>query len=246
MPLLEALIEIILVNLVLSGDNAVVIGLAARSLPPRQRRRAVVLGGGIAVLLRIVLTVPAELLLRVPYLRAGGGLLLLWIAYRLLTEEGDPLEEARAVSVTQAIRLIILADATMSLDNVLAVAAVAERSPHTLFVLVVGLLLSIPLVLIGGNLVARLMHRMPWLAWAGGAVLAYTAAELIAEDHGLNPVLKDIPHLMPAFGILLAVGLLAVAILRVRGRNRPEEAARAIAEARAGRTTRDRADHPLA
>ncbi|HET8521908.1 MAG TPA: TerC family protein [Thermomicrobiales bacterium] len=238
MALIEALLAVILVNLVLSGDNAVVIGLAARSLPPRQRQRAIILGGGAAVLLRLALTIPAELLLNVPYLRAGGGLLLAWVAYRLLTEEDDPLQEKEAASVAQAVWLIIIADATMSLDNVLAVAAVAERGPHEVFVLIFGLLLSIPIVLAGGSIVARLMHRLPWLVWVGGAILAYTAAELIVEDHGLASVLEKIPHVRIVFTAIFAVALLGLALLQNR-----RHASEDVAEEAAAAITRGHGEH---
>jgi YjbE family integral membrane protein len=220
-----ALLEVLLVNLVLSGDNAVVIGLAARDLPDSDRRRAILFGGGFAVLLRLILTIPAEALLRVPFLRAGGGLLLLWIAFRLLTQQEDTTEREQATSVAQAIRLIILADLTMSLDNIIAVAAVAERSPHDVLVLIVGLAISIPLVLVGGNFVAKLMHRLPILVWIGGAILAYTAGELIADDVALESIFEHGEYTRVIFSILCMVGLLAAALITQRRRSRAQVAA---------------------
>lgn len=182
MTLVGALAEVLLVNLVLSGDNAVVVGLAARDLPPRARRRVVLIGGGLAALLRVALTWPAAALLGVPLVRAGGGLLLAAIAYRLLVDETEEGDHAAQGNVAAAVRLIVLADLTMSLDNVLAVAAVAERSAHPLLVLGIGLAVAVPLVVAGGALVARLMSRVPWLVWVGAAVLTVTAAELVADD----------------------------------------------------------------
>jgi YjbE family integral membrane protein len=217
-----ALLEVLLVNLVLSGDNAVVIGLAARGLPDADRRRAILFGGGFAVLLRLLLTIPAEALLHVPFLRAGGGVLLAWIAFRLLTEDVDTTDRQQATSVSQAIRLIILADATMSLDNIIAVAAVAERSPHDVLVLVVGLAISIPLVLVGGGIVARLMHRLPILVWIGGAILAYTAGELIADDVALKSIFERGDHTRVIFSLVFMVVLLAAAFLKVRHRSKAE------------------------
>jgi YjbE family integral membrane protein len=219
-----ALLEVLLVNLVLSGDNAVVIGLAARDLPDSDRRRAILFGGGLAVLLRLILTLPAEALLKVPFLRAGGGLLLIWIAFRLLTQQEDTSEHQQATSVAQAIRLIILADLTMSLDNIIAVAAVAERSPHDVFVLIVGLAISIPLVLVGGNFVAKLMHRLPILVWIGGAILAYTAGELIADDVALESIFENGEYTHVLFSILCMVGLLAAALITQRRRSRAKAA----------------------
>lgn len=213
--LIGALATVLLVNLVLSGDNAVVIGLAARNLSPNARRRAIALGGGLAVLLRLLLTLPAEYLLHVAFVRAGGGLLLGWVAYRLLTEERSESGHDDAKSLAHAVRLIVLADATMSLDNIIAVAAVAERSSYDALVLIVGLAISIPIVLVGGDVVARLMKRLPLLGWIGGAVLAYTASELIAEDDALDRIFNAAPHLDQIFAIAFAVILVGVAALQV-------------------------------
>jgi YjbE family integral membrane protein len=215
-PGVTSLIEVALLNLVLSGDNAVVIGLAARGLPPPQARRAIMLGGGAAVALRIALTLPAEMLLRVPMLRAGGGLLLAWVAYRLLTGEEEAATDHGTLSTATAIRLIVVADATMSLDNVLAVAAVAERSTAPELVLAIGIGLSVPIVLLGGGLVARLMARLPVLVWLGAAVLTYTAAELIAKDHAVDHLWKVPTAAILAFAALLTAAVLGLAWRSIR------------------------------
>jgi YjbE family integral membrane protein len=217
--LIGPLAEVLFLNLVLSGDNAVVIGLASRDLPLRARRRAIALGGGVAVLLRLLLTLPAEYLLHVPMVRAGGGILLGWVAYRLLTEQENGPEQTEATSIAHAIRLIVIADATMSLDNILAVAAVAERSSHSTLVLIVGLAISIPIVLAGGDIVARLMGRLPILAWVGGAILAYTAGELIVEDEALDRVFGAMPYLDRVFPFVLAILLVGVAAYNVHRRS---------------------------
>ncbi len=183
-PLLRTVLEVLLVNVVLSGDNAVVIGLAARGLPSRQRRQAIVLGGVLAVVLRLALTLPAETALHRPLLGATGGLLLAWVAYRLLTS-AEHAEDRGADTVWAAVRLMVVADAAMSLDNVVAVAAIAEGTPQPGIVLVLGLALSIPVVLLGGGLVATVLGRYPWLMWGGAAVLTVTAASLITDDVGL-------------------------------------------------------------
>jgi YjbE family integral membrane protein len=205
--LLQAALEVLLVNMVLSGDNAVVIGMAAHSLPGRQRRHAILLGGVLAVLFRLVLTVPAEEALHVPFLGAAGGLLLAWVAYRLLTSETEH-KNHDAASVWSAVRLMVLADATMSLDNVLAVAAIAESTAHPGPVLILGLTLSIPLVLLGGGLVAALLERCPWLAWLGAVVLTITAASLITEDDGLHGRF----HWTGLAHIVVAAGLTAIVL----------------------------------
>jgi len=183
--LIQATIEVLLINIVLSGDNAVVIGMAAHGLPPSQRRRAILLGGVLAVLLRLALTLPAERVLQIPFLGAAGGLLLAWVAYRLLTVE-ETRDHRHTTSLWTAVRLMLVADATMSLDNVLAVAAIAQTTPHPGPVLVLGLALSIPIVLLGGGIVASLLERFPWLAWLGAAILTITASSLITSDEGLR------------------------------------------------------------
>jgi YjbE family integral membrane protein len=183
--LIQATLEVLLINIILSGDNAVVIGMAARGLPSRQRRHAIVLGGLLAVLLRLALTLPAEQILRLPFLGAAGGLLLAWVAYRLLTVE-ETRDDRDATSVWAAVRLMVVADATMSLDNVLAVAAIAESTAYPGPVLVLGLALSIPIVLLGGGIIATLLERFPWLAWLGAGILTITAASLITHDEGLH------------------------------------------------------------
>ena len=183
--LVGATVEVLLVNIILSGDNAVVIGMAAHSLPSRQRRQAIVVGGMLAVLLRLALTIPAQRILQVPFLGAAGGLLLAWVAYRLLTSE-EVHDDRKGASLWSAVRLMVLADATMSLDNVLAIAAIAESTVHPGLVLFFGLALSIPIVLLGGGLIANLLERFPWLAWLGAAVLTTTAASLITSNAGIR------------------------------------------------------------
>jgi YjbE family integral membrane protein len=204
--LLSATLEVLLVNMVLSGDNAVVIGMAAHGLPSRQRRQAIVVGGVVAVLLRLALTIPAEQALEVPWLGAIGGLLLAWVAYRLLTSEAEA-ATGHAVSVATAVRLMVLADVTMSLDNVLAVAAIAQNTAHPDLVLVLGLALSIPIVLLGGGLIATLLGRFPWLSWLGAAVLTVTAANLITDDVGLRGLLgqPDPARVVVAAGLTVIV-----------------------------------------
>jgi YjbE family integral membrane protein len=223
--LFGALLSVLFVNLVLSGDNAVVIGLAAKDLGQEARRRAVLIGGGLAVALRLALTLPAEFLLRLPMVRAGGGGLLALIAYRLMTEESAAEESEEASSIAHAVRLIVIADLTMSLDNVLAVAAVAERSDHQIPVLIFGLALSIPLVLFGGHFIAGLMERLPVLTWIGGAILSYTAGELITRDKLVEDLLGHNRHLEIAIAIALAIAIMAAAAGKaiVRSRVRARE-----------------------
>jgi YjbE family integral membrane protein len=175
----SAVLSIVVIDLVLSGDNAVVIGMAARRLSPENRRRAIILGGAGAVVLRMIFTAAAALLLDVPLLQAAGGFLLLWIAYRLIRPQDHAAHVNEADSLGQAIRTIILADVVMSLDNILAVGGAAHGS---LGLLLFGLALSIPILLLGSELMARLIGRLPILNYVGAVVLIMTAIRMILED----------------------------------------------------------------
>lgn len=173
------LLKIIWVNIILSGDNAVVIALAARSLPHDQQKKAVFLGAGAAVIMRIILTFFAAALLRYPYLKLFGGLLLLWIAVNLLVPEGDEKEITGHSNLFHAIRTILFADLVMSVDNVLAVAATAQGDN---ILLTLGLLISIPLVIGGATLLMNLMERFPVIILAGAAMIGWVAGEMISTD----------------------------------------------------------------
>lgn len=171
--------SIVLIDLVLSGDNAVVIGMAARRLPDEERRRAIVLGGLGAVVLRVTFTILAALLLDIPLLRAIGGVLLLWIAYKLVRPHEDTQNVSAAESMAAAVKTIILADFVMSLDNILAVGGASEGH---LGLLIFGLLFSIPILMLGSELVARLLGRLPILLYVGVIVLVVTATRMILHD----------------------------------------------------------------
>jgi len=171
---------IIWVNIILSGDNAVVIALAARSLPLHQQRQAVIWGAGAAVVLRIVLTIVAVELLKFPYLKLLGGVLLLWIAVKLLIPEDDGGDGVKSSSnLLAAIKTILIADLVMSLDNVIAVAAVAKGS---VVLLVLGLLISIPLVVFGATMLMKLMESYPVIITVGAALIGYVSGEMLVTD----------------------------------------------------------------
>jgi YjbE family integral membrane protein len=174
------LLKIIWINIILSGDNAVVIALAARSLPPHQQRKAVFFGSGAAVLLRIILTVVAAKLLALPYLQIVGGLLLLWIGVQLLGDEDEEEGESKEYgTLGAAVRTILIADLVMSLDNVIAVAAAAKGS---MVLLVLGLAISIPLVIFGSTLMIKLMERFPIIVVLGAALIGWVGGETIVSD----------------------------------------------------------------
>ncbi|MGE5824237.1 MAG: TerC family protein, partial [Bacteroidota bacterium] len=184
----KSLGAIIWVNLLLSGDNAVVIALAARALPAQQQKVAVFWGSAAAIVMRVLLTIFAVALLQLPWLKLVGGMLLVWIGVKLLVpEDGEEGIEA-GDSLLQAVKTILIADLVMSLDNVIAVAAAAEQGPQDLKVvlLVLGLAISIPIVIFGSTIMLRLMERFPVIITLGGALLGYIAGEIMATDPAIK------------------------------------------------------------
>lgn len=222
MELVPAILSIILIDLVLSGDNAVVIGMAAHRLPPEQRRRAILIGGGAALGLRIGLTMIATYLLGIPGLRFIGGLLLIWIAVKLLKGEEETHDGIKvAASMKDAIVTILIADFIMSTDNVLGVAGV---SAGNMGLLAFGLVFSMAILMFMGSMVASVMNKCWWLAYVGSAVIAWTGAELVLKD----PIARS---RLPEFGSVVErviealVMILTIAFAhwfhRVRGKVRP-------------------------
>lgn len=193
--------EILMINLVLSGDNAMVIALASKNLPEKHRKTAVWWGAAGAVLLRCLLTFAAVLLLKIPYIQAGGGLLLLWIAFKLLLEEEENLRVEESSSVWKAIRTILVADFVMSLDNVLAIAGVAKGD---LALIVIGIALSIPIVVWGSGIIVSWLHRFPILVYIGAYILAFTAGDMMLQDAKLGAMLS---FLFPSTHAILPIAL---------------------------------------
>ncbi|HSD93147.1 MAG TPA: TerC family protein [Methyloceanibacter sp.] len=182
-----AVLQIIWIDILLSGDNAVVIALACRKLPPRQRVWGVILGTGVAISLRVIFASLVTTLMKVAYLKLVGGVLLLWIAVKLLApeENGNGKGEIEPVeNLWRAVKIIAIADVVMSLDNVIAIAAVAERfeAPYNIALLIFGLAVSIPLIMAGATLVLAMLDRFPIIVWAGAALLGWIAGEIIAKD----------------------------------------------------------------
>src|SRR3954469_3198972 len=174
-----ALAQIIMINIVLSGDNAVVIALACRSLPPQQQKKAIIFGSVGAIVLRIILTFFAVFLLEQPYLKLVGAALLLWIGVGLLKgDDGDEDIEGNA-GLLAAVKTIVIADLVMSLDNVIGVAAAAKGN---VVLLVTGLVISIPLIIFGSTLILKLMARFPVIITAGAALLGWVAGEMAISD----------------------------------------------------------------
>jgi YjbE family integral membrane protein len=215
------LAKIIGVNIILSGDNAVVIALAARSLPQKQQKQAVLWGAGAAVIMRIILTIFAVALLALPWLKLVGSLLLFWIGIKLLIpEEGD--EDIQASDqLLAAIKTILIADLVMSLDNVIAVAAAAGGS-YTLLIL--GLAISIPLVIFGATLLIKLMERFPVIITIGAGLIGWVAGEMLVADSALTPWFtgmgieyKDARPYAAGWSLEVIAGLIGVVIVVAAG-----------------------------
>ncbi|GAB6932648.1 TerC family protein [Calditerricola satsumensis] len=196
------LFKIILIDLILAGDNAVVIALAVRGLPPRQRKMAIIWGTAGAVIFRGLLTLVAVWLLKIPFLQLVGGVLLMWIAVKLMKDEEEkPQEHAESLSFWAAMRTIIIADVIMSLDNVLAIAGVSKGDWVLIFI---GLAVSIPLVIYGSKLLSGLMKRYPIIITLGAAILGWTAGEMMAHDLE-RLVTLTFDWLLPIAGALVVV-----------------------------------------
>ena len=216
---LSALAAIVLIDLVLAGDNAIVIALAARNLPAGLQRKAVLWGTAGAIAVRAGLTGAVLWLLEVPGLRLAGGVLLAWIAYQLLAgdEERDETDVAPASGFWSALRTIVVADAVMGLDNVLAVAGAAGGS---LLLVVLGLAISVPIVVWGSTLMLRLVDRYPGVLYAGGAVLAWTSARMVSGEPFVKEGLAALPGASAMLHLVAIAGVLGLAWLRNRAQNR--------------------------
>ncbi|MDE2004217.1 MAG: TerC family protein [Betaproteobacteria bacterium] len=203
-----AALEIIVINILLSGDNAVVIALACRNLPPKQRRWGIFWGAIGAIVLRIILTFFAVSLLKLPWLKIVGGIALVWIGIKLIAaEESDDVEIRGSEQLLSAVWTVIVADVVMSIDNVLGVAAAAKGS---LLLLVFGLVISVPLIIAGAQLVMKAIERYPILIVAGGGLLGFIAGELIIDDTAISPWVAAkaswLDWVAPIAGIALVVG----------------------------------------
>ncbi|MFT3718321.1 TerC family protein [Pseudorhodoferax sp.] len=212
----SALLAIILIDLVLAGDNAIVIALAARSLPPNLQKKAVIWGTVGAIGVRALMTVGVVWLLKIPGLMLAGGLGLVWIAYKLLADNQDGGGESHGPAATTfwgAMKTIIVADALMGVDNVLGVAGAAHGAMD---LVVIGLLVSVPIVVFGSTMVLKLVERFPVIIKAGAAVLAFTAAKMIVNEPVLGGTFADNPALRWALTAAVVAGVLAAGWLRER------------------------------
>jgi YjbE family integral membrane protein len=211
-----ALLKIIWVNILLSGDNAVVIALAARALPENQQKKAIVIGSGAAILMRIVLTLVASELLQLPWLKVIGAILLIYIGVSLVMPEGDEDDGKQAHSTLMAaIRTILIADLVMSIDNVVGVAAAASGNT---VLLVLGLVISIPMVIFGSTVLLKVIERFPVIVWLGAALLGWIAGDLFINDSALHPDIMEAAIGMSHHAAELAMGILGAIIVVALGR----------------------------
>ena len=213
-----ALLKIIGVNIVLSGDNAVVIALAARGLPPHQQKKAIFWGSGAAIILRIVLTIFAVKLLALPWLKIIGALLLFWIGIKLLVPEDEDDDGIKSHGhLGAAIKTILIADLVMSVDNVIAVAAAAKDD---ILLLTLGLAISIPLIIFASTLLLKLMDRFPIIITIGAALIGWVAGEMAWDEKVLEPFTSQYPqwfeYLAAAAGAIFVVGIGKVLTARQR------------------------------
>ncbi|CAH0149676.1 hypothetical protein SRABI96_00680 [Peribacillus sp. Bi96] len=206
---ISGLLAIIMIDLVLAGDNAILIGLAARKLPKDQQKKVIIWGAVGAIVIRIIATLLVVVILKVPGLHLIGGLLLVWIAYKLLIDEDEP-DLKPADSMWAAIKTIIIADALMGLDNVLAVAG-ASHGNFTL--VVIGLLVSIPVVMYGSTLILKLIERFPFIIIIGAGILGWTAAKMIVAEPFMHNYF-DNPFLKYGFEALVVIGILVAGTTR--------------------------------
>lgn len=225
----SALATIIFIDLLLAGDNAIVIGLAARNLPKDLQKKAIFYGTGGAVLIRVIATLIVVYLLKIPFLMAIGGVVLLWIAYKLVVQEDQHEDIKPQATLWASIRTIIIADAAMGLDNVIAVAGAAEGSA---FLVILGLLISIPIVVWGSTLFIKLIDRYKWIIYLGSGVLAYTAAKMISHEKRFGGFFEENPVLMWTFYAAIVAIVIVAGIWTNAVKSRKAEAQQSSADAR--------------
>lgn len=211
--------NIIMIDLLMGGDNAVVIALACRHLPEHQKKQAIIYGTSLAVIVRILMTFIIIFLMKTPFILAFGGLCLLVLSIRLMTSEDETPEMIQgATSIGKAVRTIVIADIIMGLDNVLGIAGVAHGN---LLLVIIGLAISVPMIVFGSRLILKALTVMPWLIYIGGGILGYTGAEMILTDKMLMPLFENIPIetfflSMITMGSCIVIGMMINAYKRRR------------------------------
>lgn len=218
---LSGLCSIVIIDLILAGDNAVVIAMAVRSLPHKQRRKGIIFGAGAAVVLRVILTFFVSQLLQINYLKIIGGVLILWIAVKLFVEGvPDENEEKQASTIGQAIKLIVIADITMATDNMLAVAGASHGN---LLLLLFGLGLSIPFVVFTSNLLSMLMDKYPVIIYIGAAILGKVGGEMLITDPFTVSLIHPSRITQYTVEFIFAVGVISLGTFYIRWKNTRKE-----------------------
>ncbi|MFF2482855.1 TerC family protein [Paenibacillus sp. NPDC058071] len=205
-----ALLNIVFIDLILAGDNAIVIGMAARNLAPHLQKKAVLWGTVGAIGIRIIATVVVVRLLELPWLHLIGGLLLVWIAYKLVLQDDKHGDVKAGNTLWQSIQTIIIADAAMGIDNVIAVAGAAHGS---MLLVILGLLISVPVIVWGSTLFIKLINRYNWIIYVGSGILAYTAAKMLMNEKYYKSFFTDNPFIYWGFIALVIVAVLGAGIL---------------------------------
>ncbi|MFZ3580008.1 TerC family protein [Virgibacillus sp. DJP39] len=203
-----ALLKIIAIDIILSGDNAIVIAMATRGLPEKQQNKAIAVGTAGAVILRVVFAILIVYLLQIPFVHLIGGLLLLWIAYHVLVDDEPDADIKSSGTLIKAVGTIIMADAVMSLDNVVAVAGAADGH---IGMIAIGVAISIPIMIFGSKLIVKVMDKFTWIAYIGAAILAWTAGEMITRDE----VVSDWLNLNNGSAMYIIVALLTLMVLLI-------------------------------
>ncbi|CAM5785684.1 MULTISPECIES: TerC family protein [Brevibacillus] len=220
----SALLLIITINIVLSGDNAVVIAIACRKLTPAHRKKAIFWATGLAIIVRILATALAVYLLKIPYLYLIGGLILVWISYKLLLEDDGEEQISASDSLVQAVKTIVIADVMMGLDNVLAIAGAAGGD---LVLIILGLVISIPIMVFGSQLILKAMERLPWLVYIGSGILAWAAAKMIFEEKVVKHWVEGLSGVETAIKIAIVAAVLVLGFIQRKrsGGSKPAEQA---------------------
>ncbi|WP_227936843.1 TerC family protein [Alkalihalobacillus deserti] len=208
-----SLLTIIGIDIILGGDNAIVVALACRNLPKEIRNRAIVLGIGLALITRMSLTVVAVQLLEIPFLLAISGSLLVYIAYSLLSDQTNNRDIEGGTNLWSAIKSILIADLVMGFDNVIAVAG-AAHGDHLL--VMIGLLVSVPIIIWGSKLILTVFDRFPIIVYLGAGILAYTASRMITHEEMLSPLFSQHPLFTFAFKIVIIIGVILTGALRMK------------------------------
>ena len=202
-------IKIVIIDFTLAGDNALVIAMAVRTLPPRQQRRGILWGALGAVLIRVIITFVAAQVLQLPLLQLAGGLLLIWVAFKLLRQDsGGEAKVQHATTILEAIWIIIVADLIMSTDNILAVAGASQGN---FFLLLFGLGLSIPIVVVGAAFIATLMNRFSWLVFVGAGILGEVSGKMMLDDQFIKQIFGEAPKLVE-WGVRAGLAALIISI----------------------------------